>query len=170
MVGTAIGEWSEVGQLVVRTLVLYLVALTVFRAMGKRTLAKMGPFDFAVIIMIGEAVAIGMEDAKTPLINAVAITVALGALQYLLTWLNVRFRWLERVTQGTPTELIRDGQVDAAAMRRERISSADLQMELRQQEVQSPEEVKRALLEPTGEISVEKASGSGGAGRKGGDA
>jgi uncharacterized membrane protein YcaP (DUF421 family) len=39
-----------------RTAILWLTALVVFRFMGKRTLGKMGPFDFAVAIMIGEAV------------------------------------------------------------------------------------------------------------------
>lgn len=45
---------TELLTLLYRTAILYIVALAVFRLMGKRTLAKMGPFDFAVIIMIGE--------------------------------------------------------------------------------------------------------------------
>jgi uncharacterized membrane protein YcaP (DUF421 family) len=47
-------------------------------------------------MIIGEAIAIGMEDTHTPRVNAIAITVALGMLQWLLTWLSLRFRWLER--------------------------------------------------------------------------
>ena len=42
--------------LLYRTAILWIVALVVFRMMGKRTLAKLGPFDFAVIIMIGEPI------------------------------------------------------------------------------------------------------------------
>jgi uncharacterized membrane protein YcaP (DUF421 family) len=143
-----------------RTAVLWVLALFVFRAMGKRTLAKMGAFDFAVIIMIGEAMAIGMEDVKTPLLNAVVVVVALGLLQFILTWLNVRLPLLERATQGSPTELVRNGQVNRAAMRRERISSADLMMELRRQGITDIRQVKLAYLEPTGSISVQKASGT----------
>ncbi|MHB1611834.1 MAG: DUF421 domain-containing protein [Sulfobacillus sp.] len=145
----------ELLTLIYRTTVLYIVALIVFRLMGKRTLAKMGPFDFAVIIMIGEAVAIGMEDTKTPLINAIGITVALGVLQYLLTWLNVRFRWLEKITQGVPSRLIFQGNIDQEELKRERVSRADLFMELRQKDTQ-PKDVKEARLEPTGEISILK--------------
>jgi uncharacterized membrane protein YcaP (DUF421 family) len=117
----------------------------------------MGPFDFAVIIMIGEAVAIGMEDTKTPLMNAIGITVALGVLQFLLTWLNVRFRWLEKITQGVPTRLVVDGRIDEQELTRERVSSADLLMELRQKDTQL-KDVKEARLEPTGEISISKKS------------
>lgn len=153
--------FGELGILVYRTAILYVVALMVFRLMGKRTLAKMGPFDFAVIIMIGEAVAIGMEDVKTPLLNAIGITVALGVLQYILTWLNVRFKWLERLTQGVPTKLISNGRVDEPKLVRERISDTDLVMELRQKNITALEDVEAAYLEPTGEISIKKAQASG---------
>ncbi|SMC02166.1 Protein of unknown function [Sulfobacillus thermosulfidooxidans DSM 9293] len=146
---------DELFILLYRTAILWLVALLVFRMMGKRTLAKMGPFDFAVIIMIGEAVAIGMEDSKTPLINAIGITVLLGLLQYLLTWLNVRFRWLEKMTQGTSTRLIHNGHIDQHMLKKERVSNADLFMELRKNDVPL-KDVSEARLEPTGDISVKK--------------
>lgn len=145
----------EVVTLVIRTAVLYIVALIVFRLMGKRTLAKMGPFDFAVIIMIGEAVAIGMEDVKTPLVNAIAITVALGVFQFILTWLNVRFRWLEKITQGASTPLITNGQINETTLRKERVSKADLFAELRKKDTKVSD-VKKAKIEPTGDISIQK--------------
>ncbi len=141
-----------------RTAILYLVALMVFRLMGKRTLAKMGPFDFAVVIMIGEAVALGMEDTKTPLINAIGITVALGVLQYILTWFNMRWRPLEKLTQGTPTRIIYRGQPDHKRLFSERISHPDLMMELRQNSVDNLNQVEEAYLEPTGKISIKKTS------------
>lgn len=150
---------EELLTLLYRTALLWLVALWVFRMMGKRTLAKMGSFDFAVIIMIGEAVAIGMEDSKTPLINAIGITVLLGVLQYALTWLNVRFRWLEKITQGNPSMVVQDGKIDRDILKKERVSMADLNMELRQNDVPL-KKIQEARLEPTGDISVKKKSPS----------
>ena len=47
---------EELLTLLYRTTILWVVALVVFRVIGKRTLAKLGPFDFAVIIMIGEPI------------------------------------------------------------------------------------------------------------------
>lgn len=149
----------EILTLVGRTAILWFTALVIFRVMGKRTLGKMGPFDFAVAIMIGEAVAIGMEDTHTPLVNAVAITVALGILQWLLTWLNVRFRWLERVTQGDTSVIVVNGKIDRTNLRQEHMSETDLFMELRQNDTKLSE-VKEARLEPTGKISVIKNSSS----------
>lgn len=147
----------EVLILVGRTAILWFTALVVFRFMGKRTLGKMGPFDFAVAIMIGEAVAIGMENTHEPLINAIAITAALGVLQWILTWLNLRFHWLERLTQGSATTIITNGHMDERTMRKERMSQADLHTELRQNQVKL-QDVQEARLEPTGKVSVAKKS------------
>jgi len=140
--------------LIGRTAVLWLTALIVFRLMGKRTLGKMGPFDFAVAIMIGEAVALGME-TSTPLYHAIVVTVMLGVLQWGLTWLNLRFRWLERLTQGTPTLIVVDGKADKDKLNEVRVSEADLAMELRQNDM-TLKDVKEARLEPSGKISFLK--------------
>lgn len=143
--------------LMFRTAILYLVALFVFRVMGKRTLSKMGPFDLAVIIMLGEAVAVGMEDVKTPIWDPIGITLALGAMQYALTWFNSRYPWFEQLTQGRPAHLIHAGDINKSTLARERVSLADLFMELRQKGITSLDDVTDAYLEPTGAVSVIKA-------------
>jgi uncharacterized membrane protein YcaP (DUF421 family) len=153
-------SWANVGAAVYRTAILWAVALIVFRLTGKRTLGKLAAFDFAVIIMMGEAVAIGMEDAKMPLVYPILIVCVLGLLQWLLTFANVRFRPLEQLTQGQATKVIDNGRMDKDAMVRERFSEADLRMELRQNGVDSVDQVKEAYLEPTGKLSVFKKNSS----------
>lgn len=145
-----------------RTAVLWAVALSVFRLMGKRTLGKMGAFDIAVIIMLGEATALGIEDTHMPLLEPIAVIFVLGLLQWLLTFFNVRMPLLERITQGVATLVVDKGQVQQDAMLRERLSQADLIMELRQQGTATPSDVQQAYLEPTGKVSVIKTSSGGG--------
>lgn len=149
-------DWLQLWTSVWRTAILWAVALAVFRLVGKRTLGKMGAFDFAVIIMMGEATAIGMEDPKEPLWIPILIVLLLGMLQWVLTYLNLRWTWLERLTQGQATLIIDGGSVQHQAMQQERVSDADLAMELRQQGVTSPQDVQKAYLEPTGQVSLFK--------------
>jgi uncharacterized membrane protein YcaP (DUF421 family) len=137
----------------VRTLLLYTLALVVFRAMGKRTVGKMGPFDFALIIIIGEAVALGME-AQNRLLPAILPIVLLGALQVAITHLGRRWSWFDRLTQGSPVALVKEGRVQSQNLRAERVPDADLTMELHQQGVDRIEDVKLAELEPTGKVAV----------------
>ncbi len=145
---------TEGPTLAYRTAVLYLVALAVFRMMGKRSVGKMGPFDVAVIIIIGESVAIAMEDIKVSLLYAAIPIVVLGILQYLLTLLNLYNTRVEGLTQGVPRILVQNGRVDTAGQRRERVTQADLLMGLREQGIAALGDVAEANLEPTGKVSV----------------
>lgn len=144
---------QDIGISLIRTVILYGLALLVFRSMGKRAVGKMAPFDVAVIIIIGEAVALGME-VKTPLLTSVLPIILLGMLQYVLAWINLRSHGFEEVTQGFPTLIIKDGKPVEENLRRERVSEADMMMGLREHGLSGPQTVKEAYLEPTGKVTV----------------
>ncbi len=137
-----------------RTGLLYVLAFTVFRLMGKRSISHLAPFDIAVVIIIGEAVAIGIEEIDKPIWNAVISIITLGALQFGLTWLNTKWRTGEKVSQGVATVLVRDGKMLMKAMGKEHMSKADLTIALREQGYEKLEDVRIARIEPTGHLSV----------------
>jgi len=143
----------ELGVVVARTVILYVVALIVLRLAGKRTLGKMDTFDFVVTISIGSAVAIGME-ADNKLLPSIAPVVMLGLLQWVLTRINLQSPGLQRITRGTPVPLVEHGKIKAEALAREHLTREDLLMELRQSGMEHVSDVETAVLEPTGKLSV----------------
>ena len=86
----------------------------------------------------------------------------------LINWLSYRFKPIERLLAPAPLTLIENGRMNRRNMRKELITEEELRSQMRQQGVNEFEEVKRACLEATGEISVVKidASDSGGKKRK----
>ncbi|MDI6823988.1 MAG: DUF421 domain-containing protein [Bacillota bacterium] len=145
----------EILRLVWQAVILYVVVLFVVRLMGKRSVGKLAPFDLAVIIMIGELVAIPVTEERE-LYHGLIPVVVLGLLQLLLTWANTKSRTLEQITQGTSTLLVKDGQPQMQGLTRERVTLEDLAIALREKEVENLADVKEAYLEPTGQISVLK--------------
>jgi len=139
-----------------RTLLLYGIALVVFRLMGKRSVANLAPFDLAVIIIIGEAAAIPMEDPKMSLLRGILPILILGALQIGLSYVNVFWRSVEKLSQGTSTLLVRNGKVLKKNLFKERVTTTDLIIFLREKGIDDINEVAECRLEPTGEISVIK--------------
>jgi len=152
-----LGEHDHMGHelivVLIRTVILYLLALIVMRLAGKRTLGKMDTFDFVVVVSIGSAVAIGMETDNKVLPSALPI-ILLGVLQLALALLSRRSPWAENVTRGQSVPLIHQGTIDASAMARERVTYGDLRMELRQKGYDKIADVQEAILEPTGKVSV----------------
>lgn len=146
---------ANILQIAFRTLILYFLALVVVRVMGKRSVANLAPFDLVVIIMIGSAAAIPMEQ-NVSLLNGIIPVVLLGVAQYLVSLLNVYSRGAERVTQGTPVLLVQNGKVLWENLKKERVTLEDLRIMLREAGIDNITDVQEARLEPNGKVSVIK--------------
>jgi len=140
--------------LVLRAVVLFALSLTAIRFMGKRTIGQLSPFDLLVIIILGSAVVIPMEDEKTPFTHGLIPLVLIALLNYLLSKVVLSSRRLENFLQGKPSVLIENGEVVTKNLKKERVSMADLLIMLREKNVTNIGDVKEAVLEPNGQLSV----------------
>ncbi len=147
-------QWHDIVAELWRTGLLYVLAFVVFRLMGKRSVSHMAPFDIAVIIIIGEAVAIGIEETTKSIFLPVVSIITLGLLQFLLTWINIRWRTAEQVSQGVATVLVEKGKIRHKNLEKEHLSQSDLMISMREQGIEDITDVDVARLEPTGKVSV----------------
>jgi len=141
--------------LVFRTIVLGLLVLTVLRLVGKRSIANMAPFDFAIIIIMGSVAAIPIEE-QTGLIHGIVPIIVLAIMQWALEAGSARSRRVERIVQGTSTILIQDGRILHQNLKKENVSIADLWLELRESGIDNIGDVQQLTLEPDGKVSVIK--------------
>ena len=143
--------WSEK---IIRSLIVYLFLLVVFRLLGKRQVGQLTPFDLIVLLMISNV----LQNAMIGPDNSVTGGL-LGATTILVTnWMIGRFAFLsrrfERVVEGDPVLLVHHGRVIESGLRRENFSREDLLSNLRAQGVFDVGEVKAAVLETSGKLSV----------------
>ena len=137
-----------------RTLILYFLIMFGLRLMGKRQIGELEPSELVLTMMISDLATVPMQDFGIPLLAGVIPILTLLALSMLMSQLslhNLRFRAL---VCGTPTVLIRDGQLQQEAMRKNRYTLDELLEELRGQGIASIEDVKYAVLENSGQLSV----------------
>lgn len=150
------GFLSDLFFLTYRTIALYFFALIAVRLMGKRTVANLAPFDMVVIIIMGSIAAIPIEEREIDLLHGIWPIALLAIFQFAMAQLNLRFRSIERVTQGVSTLLVKEGRVLEDNLKKERMSLADLIIVLREKDVTNLDDVWEARLEPTGNVSVIK--------------
>ncbi|MGI6666257.1 MAG: DUF421 domain-containing protein [Bacillota bacterium] len=141
---------------VFRTVLLFLLTLVAVRVSGKRSVAQLAPFDLTIIIMMGSIAALPLEDPEISIWAGIIPIVVLSVLEYVLSALTVRWRGLEKVTQGMSTPVVLNGQVLYDNLKKERVSEADLHIILRQAGAERIEDIALAVLEPTGQCSVIK--------------
>lgn len=140
--------------LVLRATVLYAMSLLAIRLVGKRTIGQLSPFDLLVIVILGAAIAIPMEDEKLPFTHGLIPIVMVTLISWLISKVILRSRRIENVLQGKPCVLIENGEVVVKNIKQERISMTDLAIMLREKDVNNIQDVQEAVLEPNGLLSV----------------
>jgi uncharacterized membrane protein YcaP (DUF421 family) len=134
---------------ILRSVVVYLFLLVSFRLAGKRLLGQLTAFDPLVLLIISNVLQNAAIGDDTSLGAFVIIS-----LNSAVAWLTYRHRRLERLVENVPTVLIRHGHVLRANLEREHMSLAELRAALRKEGVSSMSEVRWAILEEDGRVSV----------------
>jgi uncharacterized membrane protein YcaP (DUF421 family) len=124
------------------------------RISGKRTLSKWNAFDFVVTVALGSSFATAFLSKDTAFVQVALAFALLVFLQFLATWLSVRFRGVERLLKAEPALLVYRGQLRRDALVRERVSEEEIRAALRGKGIGSIEEVGAVVLETDGSFSV----------------
>ena len=139
---------------VIRTVILYFLLMAAVRLMGKRQLGELQPSELVVTLLLSDLAAVPMQENGLPLLNGVMPILILVSLELILSALMLKFPAVSQLIGGTPQAVIRDGKIDATAMRRMRLTVEDLAESLRQQNVFDLTQVQYAIVETGGRISA----------------
>ena len=132
----------------IRTLILYFLIMTGLRLMGKRQIGELEPSELVLTMMISDLATVPMQDFGIPLLAGVIPILTLLALSMLLSQLSLGSLRLRELICGTPAVLQQE------AMRKNRFTVDELLEELRSQGICRVEDVKYAVLENSGQLSV----------------
>lgn len=137
-----------------RTIILYFFIMAGMRLMGKRQIGELEPGELVLTMMISDLAAVPMQDFGIPLLFGLVPILTLMALSLLLSQISLRSLRFRALVCGSPTVLIRNGKPQQSAMRRNRYTIDELLEELREQGFTRVEDVKYAVLENSGELTV----------------
>jgi uncharacterized membrane protein YcaP (DUF421 family) len=148
--------------LVLRTFFVFVLILVITRAVGRRELSSMEPFDLILLVVIGDLVQQGVTQSDYSLTGATTVIVTMAVLVVATAYLSYRFKRLRPLLEGEPTLLISDGRILERNLRRERVTVEELRAEARQQSIGALDEIRYAVLETNGRMSFITRSRSGG--------
>lgn len=136
-----------------RGLLVYVAMLVIIRILGKRTVGNFTAFDLLVALMLGEVVDEIIYGDVTLAQGFVAILVVASA-KYITAWLSYLNHGLNKLFEGTPREVVRNGEYVRDGMRKELINEEEVMASLRLQGVSDMREVRKAVMEVDGIVSV----------------
>lgn len=141
-------------QLLVRTVVLYIIVLIVFRLMGKREVGELSIMDLVVFVLIAECVAFAIEDVDKPLFQNVFPILLLLGIQYINSLITLKSKKIRDLIDGDPSVIVENGIINQEEMRKQRYNLDDLFQQMREERIGSVQQIEYAFLEPSGKLSI----------------
>jgi uncharacterized membrane protein YcaP (DUF421 family) len=157
------------GEKTLRTIIVYAAIVILLRLAGKRELAQLNTLDLAVVMLLSNVVqnaVIGNDDSLVGGLYGATVLITVNALFVRLqAYLSWRVPRLERVLEGSPSVLIRDGKLQIETLRRLALRPADVIASSRKQGAEHVRDVREMVIAPGGGMLIELKESEEGADR-----
>lgn len=140
--------------IIIKTFILYFFIVLCYRIMGKKEVGQLSIIDLIVSILIAELAAMSIEEVERSILISIIPIALLVIIQVSLSLLTLKSDAFRKFIDGNPQVLINKGKVNFKKMQKMRYSLDDLISQLREQGIKNLEEVKYAILENNGKLSV----------------
>lgn len=137
-----------------RCLFTFLLVFIFLKLTGRRGVRQMSLFEVLIILTLGSAAGDVTFYHDVPLLPVLMVFISIMVMYRFSTWLMDRFQKIQTWMEGEPLILVSDGVFDWDTLRRENITHDEFFMELRQTGVEHLGQVRLAILEVNGTISV----------------
>lgn len=140
--------------IVIRSVAVYLFMVLLLRIFGKKELSQLNTADVILILLISNSVQNAMVGSNTSLYGGMAAALALFVINFLFKKVMLNSNFIKNLIQDKPEILVHDGKIDFKTLAKLGITSDELQEAMREHGVEFYKDVKLAMFEIDGNISV----------------
>ncbi|TRX22243.1 DUF421 domain-containing protein [Flavobacterium franklandianum] len=140
--------------IIIRSASVYLFMLIALRIFGKKELSQLNTADVILILLISNSVQNAMVGSDTSLWGGLAAAAVLFVINFTLKKLMYKFPKFSDFMQEKPEILIHDGKMDFKTLSKLNITNDELKEAIREHGVEHFSDVKLAMLEIDGNISI----------------
>jgi len=136
-----------------RAIVVFGLLLVVTRAVGRRELSSMEPFDLILLVVLGDLIQQGVTQSDYSLTGTFIVVGVIAVMTVGTSYVSFKVPRLRGVLEGEPIVLVEHGKVIDRNLRRERMTHDELAAEARLQQIADMDRVRLAVLETNGSVS-----------------
>lgn len=152
--------------IVLRATAMFFILYGLLRLLGKRELSQMTPFELVTLIVLGDLIQQGVTHNDFSLTGATLAITTFAFWGIVLSWASYLSPRMEKLLEGEPRVIIRHGELLTDNLRRDRLTRAEIESEMRLAGYARMKDVAWAILETNGKISFIGAEGDHGGGQK----
>ncbi|MEJ5961875.1 DUF421 domain-containing protein [Pedobacter immunditicola] len=141
-------------EILFRTPLMFLAVVIILRFTGKRGVQQLSIFEMVMIITLGSAAGDSMFYKDVGLFHAVAVFVIILGIYRLIIMLITKYEKVELLLEGKPMYIIKHGKLSLKSVNGQNLGSDEFFGELRSHNIEHLGQIRYAILEDTGRISV----------------
>lgn len=156
-------DWAELFSLsvplleiLIRGTAMYWFLFLIFRFVVRRDIGAVGIADILILVIVADASQNAMAGESASIADGMVLVATLIGWNMFFDWITFRFPGIRWIAEPSTLCMIKNGQMLKRNMRREFITEEELWRKLREQGVESLDQVKNMHLEPDGNFSVIK--------------
>jgi uncharacterized membrane protein YcaP (DUF421 family) len=138
----------------IRSVSVYFFMIIALRIFGKKQLSQLNTADVILILLISNSVQNAMVGNNTSLYGGIVAALALFTINYIFKMIMSKSNFIKKLVQDTPEILIHNGKIEFQTIARLGITNDELQEAMREHGVEYYKEVKLAMFEIDGSISI----------------
>lgn len=146
--------WSEIGQVIYKTIICYFFLIVILKIMGKREVGKVSTFDIVVFFVISELFSLSLNEPDASILHSLIPITIIVILQIVSAYLSLKSQRIRKIMEGKINFIIYKGEIQQDEMLRQRYNIQDLMTQIRTKDIQSPAEVEFAILEDNGTLNI----------------
>ena len=140
--------------ILIRTAIIYIFLSIVMKLTGKRQLGELEVEELISTFLISEIAVFPIDDPDIPVLNAIIPIILIVSFEILLSFIKNKSSRLKRVVDGRAIYIIYKGRLLEHVLRENRISIEELLCAARQNGIGNISDIRYAIIEPNGKISV----------------
>ena len=146
-------------QIVVRASVMFVFMFVALRVMGRKELAELSAFELILLIVMGDLIQQGVTQQDNSLTGAIVAISTFIVWMLALSYASFRSKRVQRILEGRPVLIMRDGKVLDEMLRYERLTTDEVEDAAREQGIGDLSLVQFGVLEADGSFSFIRADG-----------
>lgn len=141
-------------EIVGRSVIMFVTILVILRLSGKKGVRQLTLFEVAIILSLGSAAGDPMFQEELPVIYAFVVLFSVIIIYKFITWLSSKSVFINKILEGEAMVVVKDGMFDLKHEQDGDFSKMEFFSELRNQSVEHLGQVRMALLEIDGSMSI----------------
>lgn len=141
-------------EVALRSVYTFVLVFIFLKITGRRGVRQMSLFEVLIILTLGSAAGDVAFYDDVPILPVLVVFVTLALLYRLIMWLMGKSETLENLLEGKPIPVIEQGEMAWKNLQAENMTEFEFFMELRINGVEQLGQVRLAILETNGQISL----------------